>query len=207
MGAAETTDAGWVRPLVLALAAGVIAADVLTAGTGVVVIGLLIVPCLIAGVSLEPRFVGVLGMACSAAAVFAFAWNDNLGHWTHIVPASVVTAGAVGAWLVANLRVRLEGEAAQTRFARQQLDAIVRTVDAGIMARHVDGHMVFVNQAAADILALPGIEDVAAAGSAELMDRFEVYDEHGEMLALADLPGARLLEGDLSPAPVVVRNV
>lgn len=88
-----------------------------------------------------------------------------------------------------------------------RLQTILATVDAAITVRDVHGRMVYANQAAADLLKLPGPEAVKAEAPGALMDRFDVYTEEGEPVALGDLPGTRLLAGEAAPAPVVVRNV
>jgi serine phosphatase RsbU (regulator of sigma subunit)/PAS domain-containing protein len=39
------------------------------------------------------------------------------------------------------------------------------------------------------------------------MDLFEVFDEEGAPVALSELPGARVLAGDETPEPMIVRNI
>src|SRR4051812_25346693 len=93
------------------------------------------------------------------------------------------------------------------RDAERRLDTILSTVDAAIMVRDIDGRLVYANQAAADLLKVPDPEAMKAMSSSELMGRFDVYSEEGDPVALSDLPGTRLLAGELEPAPVIVRNV
>lgn len=72
-----------------------------------------------------------------------------------------------------------------------------------------DGHgrTVYANDAAARLLRLTASEQAKGATGAELMDRFDVYDEHGAPVVLEQLPGSRVRAGDPSPAPMLVRNV
>jgi serine phosphatase RsbU (regulator of sigma subunit)/PAS domain-containing protein len=99
---------------------------------------------------------------------------------------------------------RLTSELTSTE---RQLDTILATVDAGIMVRDVAGRLVYANQAAADLLREPHAASLTAASAAELMGRFDVYDEEGRPVDLEELPGTRVLRGELHPPPVVVRNV
>jgi GAF domain-containing protein len=89
----------------------------------------------------------------------------------------------------------------------RQLEVILEAVDAAITVRDTYGRMVYANQAAADLLKLPDPEVVKVQPPGQLMDRFDVYTEAGDPVDLADLPGTRLLAGEVSPPPLVVRNV
>jgi GAF domain-containing protein len=89
----------------------------------------------------------------------------------------------------------------------RQLQTILATVAGAIIVRAVDGQLVYANQAAADLLRLPGPEAIAAAAPGGLMELFDVYSEEGDPLTLADLPGAKVLAGELAPEPIIVRNV
>ena len=77
----------------------------------------------------------------------------------------------------------------------QQLETILGTVEAGIIVRDRHGRMVYANQAAADILRLPDPEAIKSFPPGLLMDRFDVYSEHGDPIDLTDLPGSRILSG------------
>jgi serine phosphatase RsbU (regulator of sigma subunit)/PAS domain-containing protein len=96
---------------------------------------------------------------------------------------------------------------AELSSTERQLQTILATVDAAIMVRHSDGRLVYANQAAADLLRLPGPEAVTTQPSHALMELFDVYSEDGDPVSLRDLPGARLLAGEVEPAPMVVRSV
>lgn len=97
--------------------------------------------------------------------------------------------------------------AAELAGAEKQLDAILATVDGAIIVRDIHGEMVYANQAAADLLRLSDPEAIAALRSGEAMQMFDVYSERGDLVELADLPGARVLAGETNPPPMIVRNV
>ncbi|MGZ4171839.1 MAG: SpoIIE family protein phosphatase [Solirubrobacteraceae bacterium] len=96
---------------------------------------------------------------------------------------------------------------AELTSAERQLHAILGSVDAAVTVRDRQGRMVYANQAAADLLKLPDPEAVRAQPPGALMARFDVYTEDGRPVDLADLAGTRLLRGETSPAPMIVRNI
>lgn len=96
---------------------------------------------------------------------------------------------------------------AELTSAEGQLHAILGSVDAAVTVRDRQGRMVYANQAAADLLKLPDPEAVRAQPPGGLMARFDVYTEDGRPVDLADLAGTRLLRGETSPAPMIVRNI
>jgi hypothetical protein len=89
----------------------------------------------------------------------------------------------------------------------RELDVILQTVDAAITVRHIDGRMVYANQAAAELLRLPTPQAVMSQPPGHIMELFDVYSEEGDPVSLAELPGSRLLAGERAPAPMIVRNV
>ena len=96
---------------------------------------------------------------------------------------------------------------AELSSAERQLEVILGSVDAGVTVRDRHGRMVYANQAAADLLKLPDPAAVLGHPPGGLMARFDVYSEDGEPVELADLAGTRLLLGETSPPPMIVRNI
>jgi GAF domain-containing protein len=96
---------------------------------------------------------------------------------------------------------------AELTSAERQLHAILGSVGAAVTVRDRQGRMVYANQAAADLLKLPDPEAVRAQPPGALMARFDVYTEDGRPVDLSDLGGTRLLKGETSPPPMVVRNI
>jgi GAF domain-containing protein len=95
----------------------------------------------------------------------------------------------------------------ELRRTGQQLQAILANADIAVMVRAAGGELIYANQSAAELLDLPDAAAIADATSAQLMERFDVYDEAGASVALTDLPGARLLAGEADPKPMLVRSV
>ena len=88
--------------------------------------------------------------------------------------------------------------------ARDQLEAILQGVADGVTAQGPDGALVFANDAALAVLGYETQQELIDTPVARLMDRFEVFDEHGDPFALEQLPGHRALAGE-HPPPAVVR--
>jgi PAS domain S-box-containing protein len=88
-----------------------------------------------------------------------------------------------------------------------QLATILDGLAEAVTVSDERGRTVYANDAAARLLGLTPAEQATGATVAELMDRFEVYDEHGAPVALDQLPGSRVRAGEHDPAPMLVRNV
>lgn len=88
-----------------------------------------------------------------------------------------------------------------------QLGTILDGLAEAVTVSDEHGRTIYANDAAARLLRLTAEERVHGAEGHALMSRFEVYDERGEPVALADLPGSRVRAGELDPAPILVRNV
>jgi PAS domain S-box-containing protein len=90
---------------------------------------------------------------------------------------------------------------AELRASRDQLEAIVATLDEGIMVRSQD-KIIFANDAAARI---NGYKDATElpADSNGLLARFELFDESGKPLPIEQLPSRRALAGETNPQAVI----
>jgi PAS domain S-box-containing protein len=92
------------------------------------------------------------------------------------------------------------------RVARQ-LATILDGLAEAVTVSDEAGRTVYANDAAVRLLRLTPEERVHGAAGRDLMGRFDVYDEHGEPVALEQLPGSRARAGELDPEPMLVRNV
>jgi PAS domain S-box-containing protein len=79
--------------------------------------------------------------------------------------------------------------------AHEQLEAILRGVADGITAQAPDGSLLFANAAAVETLGYDSSEELLNAPLAEIMSRFEVFNEHGDPFPITELPGRHALEG------------
>lgn len=106
--------------------------------------------------------------------------------------------------------------AAQVAFAivKQTLEAELRTANAalaatldavtdGITVQAPDGRLLFANDDAAAILGFSSPIELLGAGVAAVMERFQLLDEHGDPLDVAELPGRQALLGHDAPERLV----
>ena len=83
--------------------------------------------------------------------------------------------------------------------SRDELAAVLHGVDDGVTVQDAQGRLVYANDPAARALGYPSADALLAASLAEIMRRYEVFDEHGRPFSLADLPGRRALLGEHPP--------
>jgi GAF domain-containing protein len=88
----------------------------------------------------------------------------------------------------------------------RRLEAMLTNLAEAVIVREADGQIVFANSAAARLLNLGSVGEVTAATPQQLMELYDVFDERGDSLTLADLPSARAARGE-DPEPLLVRNV
>jgi PAS domain S-box-containing protein len=79
--------------------------------------------------------------------------------------------------------------------SRADLEAILRQVADGISVQDVDGTLVYANDAAARIVGFSSAAEFMATPIADVLDRFEVFDEQGGPFPLERLPGRLALQG------------
>ena len=88
----------------------------------------------------------------------------------------------------------------------QQLRAVLASLAEAVTVQDREGRLVFANQAAADLLGMPTVEELLATPPLALVERFEAFNPDGSPLRLEQLPGRKVLKGE--PAePLLVRAV
>lgn len=92
------------------------------------------------------------------------------------------------------------------RGLEQRLEAILIGLAEAVTVIDRDGHTVFANRAAVELLGASSVEELTHAQPGSIMDRFVVLDEDGQPLALDQMPGHKLLRGE-QPTPLLVRNI
>ena len=96
--------------------------------------------------------------------------------------------------------LRLEQEREE---ARTQLEAILRGVADAVTAQSPDGRLLFANDAAAVSMGFESPEALMNASIGDIMNRYDMLDEHGEPYPLEALPGRRALGGEDGAESVV----
>jgi PAS domain S-box-containing protein len=90
----------------------------------------------------------------------------------------------------------------------RRLEVILEGVGDGITAQDRDGRLLFANSAAAKTCGFDSVEELIAAGPAEIVKRFEILDESGRAVASDALPGrVALRTGQPATALLRVRNL
>jgi len=89
----------------------------------------------------------------------------------------------------------------------RQLPTVLDGLAEAVTVSDEQGRTVYANDAAARLLHLTPEERLEGAAGRVLMDRFDVYDEHGKPVAIEQLPGSRVRAGEHDPEPMLVRNV
>lgn len=80
--------------------------------------------------------------------------------------------------------------------SRDQLKLILEGVGDGITALDHDGKMIYANDAAARIVGFSTAEELKNFNINEIVNWFDIFDEKGELLTIADLPNSRALRGE-----------
>jgi PAS domain S-box-containing protein len=88
----------------------------------------------------------------------------------------------------------------------KRLEATLTNLAEAVLVRDPGGPFVFANEAAVRLLGLGSVEEVIAATPEQLMALYDVFDERGRTVALADLPSASAARGEQAK-PLLVRNV
>ena len=98
-------------------------------------------------------------------------------------------------------RIQLEE---QLQRANRQLEAILKTIDDGIILQDRDGKILYANQAIATLNGYRSVEELLRAPALFYEQRFEVTGEQGEPLSPERFPGRRVIAGE-GPLQVTVR--
>lgn len=94
----------------------------------------------------------------------------------------------------------------ELRVLEERMEAVLVNLAEAITVEDRDGRLVFVNQAAADLLGASSPEELTSAPKGTFRSRFRWLDEQGNVVSWAMTPGRRLFAGE-HPDPVVVRTV
>ena len=95
---------------------------------------------------------------------------------------------------------------AELRRTEGQLEAVLANLAAAVTVQAPDGTLVYVNQAAAEVLGCSSPEEVLATPLAQLVDAFVILDEDGRPFDLRELPGRHALAGE-EPRPALTQTV
>jgi signal transduction histidine kinase len=95
-------------------------------------------------------------------------------------------------------------EIAKYRDLLASADTILRGVADGVTIQDAVGRLLYVNDVGARLCGFPDAATMLATPSHEIVERFEMLDEHGAPVLAEQLPGRRVLTGD-GPARMLIR--
>ena len=95
---------------------------------------------------------------------------------------------------------------AELRRTEGQLEAVLANLAAAVTVQAPDGTLVYLNQAAAEVMGCSSPEEVLSTPLAQLMGAFVILDEEGRAFDLRELPGRRALAGE-EPRPALTQSV
>lgn len=104
--------------------------------------------------------------------------------------------------LLASAITRLAMEQ-QLRTNRDQLAVILEGIDEGITVQDRQGRLVYANDLAAQLSGFENRVKLLDTPVSEIMQKFEILDEHGAALPLERLPGRRALQGEKNVSEIV----
>jgi PAS domain-containing protein len=88
----------------------------------------------------------------------------------------------------------------------QRLEVMLANLAEAVLVTDADGGVVCANAATARLLGVGSVEQVVGAAPGSPISLFDILDEHGQALSLADTPSSRAQHGE-RVAPLLVRNV
>jgi PAS domain S-box-containing protein len=87
--------------------------------------------------------------------------------------------------------------------SRDQLEVILQNVTDGITVLDPTGKLIFANDAAAKLIGFPNAIQLLEANTTYIIDRFDIMDEHGQLLDRKQLPSYKALQGEEEPEVIV----
>ncbi len=98
------------------------------------------------------------------------------------------------------------------RQSKQQLEVILLNIADGISVQDTQGNVVYMNDAGAQLCGYSSSAEVMEiadfqAQRSNTLQRFQMYDEQGNIFPPSDLPGSRALRGELHPQAIVQYRV
>jgi serine phosphatase RsbU (regulator of sigma subunit)/PAS domain-containing protein len=103
----------------------------------------------------------------------------------------------------ARLYTQVRKAEAELRESSEEMEAVFQNVASAITVRDPSGMIGYANEAAARLLGFTSVEALLDARAENILARFEVFSEAGELLDVENLPGKVALRGQRPPDAVV----
>jgi PAS domain S-box-containing protein len=155
-----------------------------------------VVPVFLVALAGSTLAVAGLGAAALVAAIASPAWTEGGDAGSYAIRVGAVLIGTVFALFAARQRQA-------SVLAREEVSAALGNLADAVTVQDSSGNLVYANRAAAELLGASSPEELIATPPAELMNRFESFTEDGAPLNPEQLPGRRVLRGEVAePLPV-----
>ena len=171
--------------------------------THAVLVELLAAGPLVAAARSTPRQTAIVGAVALVVSVALGLANDMLTSLQHLVGTLTVAVGSLLAVALARLRTHREDLLSLERTARMEatrardeLDAMLSGIADAVTGQAPDGSLIYANDAALELLGYSSLEELLAVPPAEIMARYEIFDEYGGEFPIERLPGRRALMGE-----------
>jgi PAS domain S-box-containing protein len=197
--------------LVLQLAITIV--DVSITGSGVIVASAaLLVPFALAVVGNE-RETAITAVVAFAIGIGSLFWNDTPTTGQAIYRIVFYALVALLTVVAARARERAtdlaesnEALARDLDAAQARLDGILGSLGEAVTVHDERGKTIYANEAAAKLLGCETVEEVLASEPGDLAAHFTITKDDGTPVAVDDLPGRRLLQGENTPT-LLTRSV
>jgi PAS domain S-box-containing protein len=103
----------------------------------------------------------------------------------------------------ARLYTQVRETEANLRESAEELEIVFQKVGSAITVREPSGRVIYANEAAAHLLGFTSVEALLDARAENILDRFDVFSESGDLLDVENLPGKVALRGQRPPDAVV----
>src|SRR3954468_4460335 len=188
-------------------------ADVAITGSGVIVASAaLLVPFALAVIGNE-RETAITAVVAFAIGIGSLFWNDTpttgqaiyrIVFYALVALLTVVAARARER--ATALADRNEALARDRDAAQARLDGILGSLGEAVTVHDERGKTIYANEAAATLLGCESVEEVLASEPGDLAAHFTITKDDGTAVAVDDLPGRRLLQGENAPT-LLTRSV
>jgi PAS domain S-box-containing protein len=191
--------------IALVLQAAICALDILIKGSGLIIASAaLLVPFALAIFGTE-RETMITALVAFAIGIGTFWWNDTPSTGQGVY--RVVFYGLIALLAVVAARAREQATALAARnealandleATQNRLDGILGSLGEAVTVHDERGQTVYANEAAARLLGCESVSEVLAAKPGALAANFAMTHEDGRPVAMEDLPGRRLMQGEPS---------
>lgn len=104
-----------------------------------------------------------------------------------------------------DLAIQVKEKTKELTQSRDQLDVILRGIGDGITVLDTNGKFVYANEAGARMCGFASVEEFLNTPTVEVMDRFELRDDSGQLFEEEKLPGRMALRGVENPPEAIIR--